>query len=71
MRLLAREVAAQTAEEEAALKRLEATIKHEVETRLAAGATRCDVAKWARETGIYPQVSAALGIPVKELDIRC
>ncbi len=71
MRLLAREVAAQAANEEAAIKGVEAAVKQEVEKMLRAGATKCDVVKWARDTGVYPQVSAALGIPVKELDIGC
>jgi hypothetical protein len=71
MRVLARGKAIVAAEQDAAIKEWKAVIKQEVEKKLAGGATKCDVAKWARDAGVYAQVSAVLGIPVKQLDSEC
>ena len=62
------------AQQETAIRRIEAAeveLKQEVEKKLAEGAAKCDVVKWAFDRGAYSQVSVVLGIPVKELADGC
>src|SRR5262245_31093063 len=50
----------------------EADVKRLFETLLAAGFSKCEVVKWARDKGAASiHISAAMGIPVKDLDDGC